>query len=165
MGTLENYEPIVAPAETFPLLPSMEQTLGLLRDSLGPRRFGNLQSLAGAVKSCFGKNSFHIYEKLLQETASCPPVEDLERSFSSSRCDGGAGRLKRWAREDSPDTWDLLRNIYLGPPSMEDKAAAQALLDYVRQHHGFEFLYCSAGVQYFWNGERFLDNADDVHTF
>lgn len=165
LGTLEHYEPIVAPAETFPLLPCMEQTLGLLRDSLGPHRFGNLQSLAGAVKSCFGKNSFHIYEKLLERTASCPPVEELERTFSSSRCDDDAGRLKRWAREDSPDKWNLLRNIYLGPPSMEDKAAAQALLEYVRQHHGFEFLYCSAGVQYFWDGERFLDNADDVHTF
>eukprot|EP00889_Picochlorum_renovo_P006323 jgi/Picre1/33353/NNA_008677.t1 len=165
LGTLENYEPIFAPTETFPLLPTMEQTLGLLRDSLAPRRFENLQSLAGAVKSCFGKNSFHIYEKLLQETTTCPPVEELERSFSSSRCDDDAGRLKRWAREDSPDKWDLLCNMYLGPPSMEDKAAAQALLDYVRRHHGFEFLYCSAGVQFFWDGERFLDNADDVHTY
>lgn len=48
---------------------------------------------------------------------------------------------------------------------MEDKAAAQALQEYVRQHHDFEFLYCSAGVQFFWDGERFLDNVDDVHTY
>ena len=164
MGTLENYEPIVAPAETFPSLPSMEQTLDLLRDSLGPHRFENLQSLAGAVKSCFGKNSFHVFEQLLHGSEFCPPAGQLENIFFPSRVDDNADSLKRWAREDSPKNWNILCGIYLGPPSMEDKAAAQALLAYVRQQHGYEFLYCSSKVQYFWNGERFQDNTDDAHT-
>lgn len=164
LGTLENYEPIVAPTETFPSLPSMEQTLDLLRDSLAPRRFENLQSLAGAVKSCFGKNSLHVFEKLLHGTEFCPPAGQLDSIFFSSRADDNADSLKRWARKGSPKNWNILCGIYLGPPSMENKAAAQALLAYVRQHHGYEFLYCSSKVQYFRNGERFQGNTDDAHT-
>ena len=90
LGTLENYEPVALLPEAFPFVPTMEQTLGLLRDSLAPRRFEDLQSLAGAVKSCYGKNSFRIFDKLLQQAVSSPPVGQLESIFSASRGDGDA---------------------------------------------------------------------------
>jgi hypothetical protein len=164
LGTLENEGAMVTPTEAIPPLPSMEQTLALLRDCLAPRRFENLQALAGVVKSCFGKNSFHVFSQLAQGATACPPVEQLEATFLANRGDDDAGKLKRWAREDSPDKWEALRALYLGPPSMEDKMAAESLLAYVRSRHGYEFLYCSPGVQYFWDGKRFHDNADDAYT-
>ena len=148
----------------FPAVTTLEETLVLLRDSLAPCRFENLHSLAGAVKSCFGKNSFHVFEKLVQETTSCPPAEQLEGIFSDSRRDDDANRLKRWVCRDSPENWKRLRHQCLGPPSTEDKTAAQALLAYVNSQFGFEFLYCLPGVQFFWDGERFHDNKDDIHT-
>lgn len=145
-------------------LASLEDTLGLLRNSLAPSRFENLNKLAGAVKSCFGKNSFHVFEQLVQGAASCPSAAHLEEAFVSSRSSGDAGMLKRWAKEDCPGNWNQLQYQHLGPPSTEDKVAAQALLTHAKENLGFEFLYCSPGVQFFWDGERFQDNGDDAYT-
>ena len=149
-----------------PGLPTMDQTLHLMRVSLKPCRFENLHELAGAVKSCFGKSSFGVFQRLLENHPSCPSsTRQLEEAFRSARSDDDANRVMRWVREDSLENWEVLKSHHVGPPSMEDKIAAQALLTYMRRRLGFEFLYCLPGVQYFWDGERFHDNSDDAHTF
>ena len=93
LGTLENEGAMVTPTEAIPSLLSMEQSLVLLRDCLAPRRFENLQALAGVVKSCFGKNAFHVFSQLAQGATACPPVEQLEATFLANRGDDDAGKL------------------------------------------------------------------------
>ena len=135
--------------------------IDILKTALHPSRFEDEKALAGALKGCYGKNSFRIFQQLMRGQGTS--MARLEAAFEEAKA-ADPGRLVRWACGDSPEYENAIKESNIGPPATTDKRAAEAFRSYMFHHCGARFVYSDGDTRYYWDGSRFQHNNDHAHT-